>query len=137
MIPILVAPNIWSHIAYSYSPSTGINVYINGALVYQTVATGLINCTTSLLPRIGCRIDPSETIYFNGGIDDVRLWKVVRSQNNIKQNMNIELTGNENGLVAYWKFDEQPGNTVIHDATSNHNDGHIFGNAYLGSDTGK
>ena len=136
MIPTSVFPNVWSHVAFSYSPSSGINVYINEILVYKTPATGFITYTTSLLPRIGCRIDPSETIFFNGGIDDVRLWDVVRSQTNISQNMSKELTGSESGLVAYWKFDEQAGSTIIHDATSNHNDGQIYGNAYLAPNTG-
>jgi hypothetical protein len=136
MISTSISPNLWSHVAFSYSQSTGINVYINGNLVYQTQATGLITCSSSLLPRIGCRVDPSETVFFNGGIDEVRLWNIVRSQADISQNMSNELTGSESGLVAYWKFDEQPGSTVIHDATSNHNDGQIFGNAYLAPDIG-
>jgi len=131
MVSTAVQPKIWSHIAYSYSQSSGVNVYINGSLVYHTQATGVINCSTTLLPRIGCRIDPTETIYFNGGIDDLRLWKVVRSQNEISQNMNNELTGSEIGLVGYWKFDEQAGSTIIHDATLYHNDGQTHGNYTL------
>ena len=132
MAPIQFSPNVWSHIAISYSPSTGINVYMNGNLMYQTPASGIVNCGGVPL-RIGARVDPVYTEYFNGAIDDVRLWNVVRSQNDIKQNMSNELTGSESGLIGYWKFDEQPGSTVIHDATSNHNDGQVHGNVIIKS----
>ncbi len=132
MVPVLVAPNLWSHVAFSYSQLSGINVYINGNLIYHTSATRLINCETNLFPRIGCRIDPSETVFFNGGIDDLRLWKTVRTQNQIAQKMNNELTGNEYGLVAYWKFDEaENSGNIIHDSSPNHNDGRIHGNVFI------
>jgi Concanavalin A-like lectin/glucanases superfamily len=128
MIPYLVAADQWTHLAISYSQSTGINVYINGNLIYHTSATGSIICETSLSPRIGSRVDPTGTIYFNGGIDDLRLWGIVRTQSEIVQNFNKELTGNEYGLEAYWKFDETPGiNNTIHDSSPNHNDGTIHG----------
>jgi hypothetical protein len=127
-VPYLVAANQWTHLAFSYSSSTGVNVYINGILIYHTSATGSINCETTLLPRIGCRIDPTETEFFKGGIDDVRLWGIVRTQSEIAQNFNKELTGNEYGLIAYWKFDESPGSgNTIQDSSPNHNDGIIHG----------
>jgi len=43
--------------------------------------------------------------YFNGNIDEVRFWNVVRTQEEIQANMNTELTGIEAGLVSYYKMD--------------------------------
>jgi len=132
MVPDYLTANQWSHIAITYSVSTGVNAYLNSSIVYSTPATGLIQPGTPDL-RISARVDSTYTEYFNGGIDDVRIWRIVRTQNDIIQNMNKELTGSESGLVAYWKFDEQPGSTVLHDATSNHNDGTIHGTVTLAS----
>jgi gliding motility-associated-like protein len=41
--------------------------------------------------------------------------------------MCVKLTGNENGLIGYWTFDEPSGNTVL-DKSSNHYNGALKGN---------
>ncbi|NIP24303.1 MAG: hypothetical protein GWN67_08370, partial [Phycisphaerae bacterium] len=50
--------------------------------------------------------------HFKGSIDDVRIWNVARSGDQIKEYMNRSLTGSEGGLVGYWKFDIDEGDTV-------------------------
>ena len=47
--------------------------------------------------------------YFNGTIDEVRVWGSARSQVQIQTNRFIRLTGNESGLNAYWQFDDRSG----------------------------
>ncbi len=134
MVYDLVPADQWTHLAVTYSVSTGIKVYYGSQLVYHGTGTG--NITTGSLPlRIGARVDTLYTEYFKGEIDEVRIWNVARSQSQISQNMNRELTGAEPGLVAYYNFDEPAGSVVIHDATPNHNDGRLYGNAYLVSST--
>lgn len=55
--------------------------------------------------------------FFDGHIDDVRVWNVVRTESEINNNKDAELNGNEANLVGYWKFNED-----FTDATSNGND---------------
>ena len=43
--------------------------------------------------------------FFDGMIDDVRVWNDVRTSTEIADNYNIELVGNEANLVAYWPFE--------------------------------
>ena len=43
--------------------------------------------------------------------------------------MSCSPTGNESGIIGYWKFEEGTGNTVI-DQTTNGNNGIINGAAY-------
>ncbi len=50
--------------------------------------------------------------HFKGSIDDVRIWNVARSGDQIREYMNRSLTGSEPGLVGYWKFDKDEGDTV-------------------------
>ncbi len=56
----------------------------------------------------------------NGEICEVRIWNVVRTQEEIYQNM-YDVAPDTPGLCAYWKFNEGTGNTA-HDFTGNGND---------------
>ena len=48
----------------------------------------------------------------DGIINEIRIWNYVLSPEEIKRGMNKKLTGEENGLVAYWQFDEGKGQSV-------------------------
>ena len=55
-------------------------------------------------------------------MDEVRVWKRALNQAEIQVNMNKSLTGNEEGLVGYWPFDEGSGTTTA-DRSLNGNNG--------------
>lgn len=50
--------------------------------------------------------------HFKGTIDEVRIWNVARSWDQVMEYMNRSLTGSEPGLVGYWKFDQEQGDTI-------------------------
>jgi Concanavalin A-like lectin/glucanases superfamily len=132
MVPQELQVNKWVHIAATYSPSSGVKVYYNDQLVYQVAATGTLIVDNNSVLRIGTIVETGYDEYFGGSIDDVRIWNVVRTQEQIAQNMNKELTGNETGLVADWKFDQAPtSNNVVYDSSPNHNDGVLHGGASI------
>jgi hypothetical protein len=60
--------------------------------------------------------------YFNGEFDEIRIWNVARSAEEISSNMNRRLTGTEPGLVAYWNFDEGS-SSLANDSSGNGNAG--------------
>ena len=66
---------------------------------------------------------------FNGIIDEVRIWNIARSQNDIQEYMYKQLTGTESGLVAYWQFNEGTGD-ITFDKTINANHGTLFGGVH-------
>ncbi len=117
----------WQHIAFTYDGSTLV-VYKNGKAISTT--TGLSGpvgfCDNDLL--FGEWYVPDETASspWFGYIDEVRIWRTARTQEQIKSTMNKKLTGNEDNLIGYWRFDENTG-TTINDLTSYNNDGTIFG----------
>jgi hypothetical protein len=47
--------------------------------------------------------------FFQGGIDEVRLWQVARTESQIRAAMDTTLTGAEAGLRGYWRLDEGHG----------------------------
>ena len=59
---------------------------------------------------------------FVGRIDDVRIWSVARTAEQIGHDMTTGPSGTEPGLKAYYPFDEGQGRTA-HDMTPNHRDG--------------
>lgn len=63
--------------------------------------------------------------WFEGDLHEIRIWDDIRTQTEIEDNINKKLTGNETGLVAYYKMDKGTGNTLIDYAGNN--DGNIIG----------
>jgi len=102
----------WNHIAQTYDGSIQ-KLYLNGFLVVSQPLSGEITANANDL-LIGNM--------FNGTIDEVRLWNVARTEEEIRANMCKKLNGNETGLVGYWRLDEGSG-TTTNDATSNSNNG--------------
>lgn len=50
--------------------------------------------------------------YFNGDVDEVRIYNVARTQQQIHNDMFSTTTGAQNGLVSYWQFSEGTGSTT-------------------------
>jgi len=99
-------------------------VYKNGNIVASGTLTDESRSLGTGKTFIGK--DNRNADYFDGIIDDVRIWNVARTQQQIQDNMNKELAGNETGLVGYWKFNEGTG-TTAYDSTVNANNGTIYG----------
>ena len=64
----------------------------------------------------------STSYYFNGAIDEARIWDTARSQAEIQADMNRELTGSEGNLIGLWHLNEGEG-LRIEDAAGGHHDG--------------
>ncbi|MFD2552652.1 HYR domain-containing protein [Bizionia sediminis] len=126
--PIVFTENNWSHIALVKQGNQYI-VYVNGAVWVTTPAPNNVNITG---PYQFGFIDN----YFAGQLDEVRFWDDARTQLEIQNNMNTSLTGQENGLLGYYTFDQGVANGVntsviqLLDATTNNNTG-TFNNMSL------
>jgi len=110
----------WTHIAGTYDGSF-LRLYING------VPAGEAPFTANIGPGdAGLYIGGNWSSFFNGAIDDVRLWNFCRSQADIQSAMTEPLSGDEAGLVGYWPLDQaidvNGTYPVCADLTTNHND---------------
>ncbi|USQ03551.1 LamG-like jellyroll fold domain-containing protein [Aquirufa antheringensis] len=100
--------NKWQHIAMVYdgSNSGNLSLYIDGVQQGSTLATGyssLKNVSTSLkLGSYGTYFPQ----YYNGLLDNVKIWNVTKTQSEITSSMHTELNGDETGLVAYYNFNQ-------------------------------
>lgn len=107
--------NTWQHVAATYDGSN-IRVYVNGTQVAaQAFSGGVVNADNDLC--IGT-INHSDLRYMTGKIDEVRIWNVVRSANEISDNVHHSVTSPN--LVAYYKMDSGSGTVLTDDSGNGH-----------------
>jgi hypothetical protein len=70
--------------------------------------------------------DYNSAKYFDGKIDEVRLWNITRTQAQIASKKDTVLNGDENGLTSYFNFQENSGSIANDTQTLSNNDGSII-----------
>ena len=112
----------WFHGAMTYD-GTDLTLYLNGTAVGSTIAVG------SLGPNDGDFIMGREEIilgsesYFRGRLDEVRLWRLVRTPAQMAHFYNQKLLADEPGLIGSWSFQAAVGEQVVKDSSPVGNDG--------------
>ncbi len=111
----------WTHLAIAVDVSAKTAaMYVNAASVTVDAGTG---ADTSIHDNdskfsLGANEDSGSTVsFYDGLIDEARLWNDIRTSTEISGNYQRELNGDEAGLVGYWKL-----NNGYTDETSNSND---------------
>lgn len=89
----------WNHVAVTFD-GTAYKVYVNGLLKHETAEFAGKQPVNTPIKNIG-RVDN----YFNGRLDEVRIWRRARTAPEIQADMNRRLSGNEADLVGYWHFE--------------------------------
>ncbi|MDH3976768.1 MAG: fibronectin type III domain-containing protein, partial [Deltaproteobacteria bacterium] len=120
----------WHHVAVVYSGSNfinGVSLYIDGVAELLTVDTDTLNGSSILNDApltVGTITNNPANIAFNGLIDEVRVWNVARTAQELFDNINVDLNGIGSGLVAEWRFEEGTGQLTL-DGSLNDNDGQL------------
>jgi len=126
--------NRWYHLTAIVRGPENFSFYLDGDALEMSYNDagfgGEVNFTSDPF-KIGSRHsstnDPS---YFDGQLDELRVWNFELSVEDIIQNYNVEPTGNEEGLVGYWKFNAGDG-TTLYDHSGNQNHGTINGATWV------
>jgi hypothetical protein len=100
------SPKIWQHLAATFQASTTtLTLYLNGQRVAQQTL-GVRSSGNTLPLEVG-RASAVGAKYWRGKLDDLRLWSVVRTPQQIQSAYKTELSGTPPpGLIANWRFDE-------------------------------
>ncbi len=127
----------WHHLAATYDGITRA-IYVDGVMKNSDAPTGLNVSGTSNL-AIGLTA-PSLNEYFNGSMDEVRVWNYARTQCQINNSMNCELAPSDRtGLGLYYKFNEGIAGannstiTTLIDSSGNGNNGTLNAFALTGT----
>ena len=99
--------NSWHHYCLTYDGDTTVKLYYDGNLKatrYATLNTGIQDVW------FGRWRDN----YFDGKIEEMRIWNRALDSTQIRENINLPLTGNETGLIGYWQFNDSSG-TILSD----------------------
>jgi hypothetical protein len=128
--PPVLTSNTWNHVAVTMD-GTAYSLYVNGIFKQRwSVPAGRVPVSSpiQLIGKVPVRVAGRvENHFFEGCIDDVRLWKRVRTQTEIQADMNRQLGGNETDLVGYWHFETE----IARDYSRYGNDGRIMGTLTL------
>ena len=124
--PIGIGP--WHHAAATYDGNEW-RLYLDGRLDGSLVvgrSPALSDVVVSLATALDSGNNPSG--WFDGVLDEVRVWNVARSETQIQAGVNAQLTTWQPGLVGRWAMDELTGTLAIGSAGTGIN-GSIVGSA--------
>jgi len=119
--------NQWCHIA-AVSGKDGMKFYFNGLMIGANPYTGSFSTLNNGNQNFFGKSTHVQSITpnFHGQMDEIRVWKVARTQQQIQENMHRRLTGNEKDLVALWNFDAGD----ARDVSPNGYHGELLGDAH-------
>ena len=112
----------WQHVAVTWDGGT-LRFYVNGR---EQPASGGVNLTDGGV-RAMLGAFPNSGYFFDGQMDEVRVWAVTRAEADLRDAMHRELRGDEPGLLAYYRFNHDLGARLA-DLTGNHFDGALVNN---------
>jgi hypothetical protein len=108
--------NQWVHIALVKSGGSA-TLYLNG-IQKATIASGYSISSAGTNFQMATQYGGFGE-YFNGKIDEVRVWNTAKTQTEIKTNMfNKNLSNNASGLVAYYRMNNGSGTTATNSCTN-------------------
>jgi two-component sensor histidine kinase len=123
--------NKWHHIAFVFADKKikGSQLYLDGNPIGASFRYNILDQNSNIF--IGNnRFNPQ---YFDGNIDEVRIWNRPLNAKEIKENYNHEVEGSRKGLLIYFKFNQgiAGGNNqtiyVAENEVPNLFDGKLFG----------
>ncbi|MCF7730747.1 MAG: response regulator [Akkermansiaceae bacterium] len=122
----------WVYLALTVEKGV-VRLYRNGVLLNDQVVGEPNKHRSAEFSRLNLLgRSNAKTVYpgdqdFHGQMDEVRVWKVARTAEEIRQNLGKQLTGNEPGLVGLWNFEDG----TARDSTPNGHDGTLVGQAQI------
>ena len=120
---------IFHHLALVYDHSeSSMKMFIDGYIVATGVNADKIDDTVEII--LGKKGPLEHLDYYHGYIDDFRVWRKARSWEDIRIYDGLTLSGEEDSLAGYWKFDENVGLKIFdlsvgENGLDNNNDGEM------------
>jgi hypothetical protein len=100
----------WNHVAFTWERDTELNLYVNGEVAV----------TSTCAPSVAT-IQSGDTLHFGatgfaGRFDEIRLWNIALTEEEIAAGLNLEGAGDTDGVISRWAFIEGEGTTAANDS---------------------
>ena len=100
--------NAWHHVALNVLRNGNATVYVDGTPVNSMPASAVASLAGSDIVVGASKIAAGEYAnYFKGSVDEVRFWKATLTGDYLNRQKSTRLTGEEDGLVAYYPFEHK------------------------------
>jgi hypothetical protein len=120
---IPINDNKWHHVAVTRDKTTLTKkIFIDGI---ENATGSCSNLSYNLNPNIYIGADVIDNVFFNGSLDEIRVWNKALTETEIRDRMCHKITSSDvlySNLVAYYNFDESTG-IITFDGTGNANYG--------------
>jgi Concanavalin A-like lectin/glucanases superfamily/Calcineurin-like phosphoesterase len=102
----------WHHVAVTYDGTW--RLYLDGVLDGSLVVNQPMDSASTLAVSLGSALNQAGTAagFFDGAMDEVRIWNVARSQAQLQSTANAQLTTPQPNLVSRWSLNEGAGTGV-------------------------
>ena len=122
--------NAWYHAAVTYNGTTW-RIYLNGNLDGELAVGQPANAANTSQLAFGTSLTTGDATsgFFDGVLDEVRIWNYPRTQLEIASTINTRIDTPQAGLIGRWGLDEGTGN-VANDTSGNAITGNITGSGY-------
>ncbi|MCD6069241.1 MAG: hypothetical protein K0S33_4067 [Bacteroidetes bacterium] len=130
----------WHRLAMVVSRSNNnIKLIVDGNVEANVINSAISTTNVNNAVPMYMGTERGQSAFYQGNIDEVRIWNRALCQSEIQNNLNAELTAGQSGLVAYYKFNEgyaavnNLGVTTLTDIGGNNLDGMLTNLALSGS----
>lgn len=119
----------WYHAALVFENGV-LKGYVNGEKVNETNTSSTVGICTKdfFMGCMDCDVNPLNQ--FSGMVDELRIWSIAKNDNQIFENYDNELLGNEEGLVVYHNCNILSSGYFADLAGFNHN-GNLYNGAFF------
>jgi hypothetical protein len=102
VVPEQISTNRWYHVAVTFDGTNTYKIYIDGIELASTTsgarptynASDNFECIMGAMDRVAAGGNPTPLNYFSGWLDELRIWNVELSVNQIRHMMNQEIGDN-------------------------------------------
>jgi LruC domain-containing protein len=128
----IVSDNEWHHVAVVFEAEDSRIVYLNGVEEVNDTDVSAIAPTEVNLFTIGRWGDNTPGLYYDGLIDEVRLWNTERTIGNLNFYRTRSVPPATEGLVGYWSMEEGSGTTTANLTSTAGLDGPLTSPTWVG-----